>query len=43
MKDDIPHIADLAVANPCANPRPITREGVEALPRSAWAGEPPGH
>ncbi len=40
-EDDIARIADLAVANPYANPRPVTREGVEALLRSAWAGEPP--
>jgi maleylacetate reductase len=38
---DIPRIAELAVANPYANPRPVTREGVEALLRAAWAGEPP--
>ncbi|MGY1617410.1 maleylacetate reductase [Geodermatophilus sp. SYSU D00691] len=38
---DIPRIADLAVANPYANPRPVTRDGVEALLRAAWAGEPP--
>jgi maleylacetate reductase len=38
---DIPRIAELAVANPYANPRPVTRDGVEALLRAAWAGEPP--
>ena len=38
---DIPRIADLAVAKPYANPRPVTREGVEALLRAAWAGEAP--
>jgi maleylacetate reductase len=41
QEDDIPRIADLAVANPYANPRPVTRDGVEALLRAAWAGEPP--
>jgi maleylacetate reductase len=42
MKEgDIPRIAELAVANPYANPRPVTRDGVEALLRAAWAGEPP--
>jgi maleylacetate reductase len=42
MKDrDIPRIAEIAVANPYANPRPVTREGVEALLRAAWAGDPP--
>ncbi|WP_206340397.1 maleylacetate reductase [Blastococcus litoris] len=39
---DIPRIAELAVASPYANPRPVTREGVEALLRAAWAGVPPG-
>jgi maleylacetate reductase len=38
---DIPHIADLAVADPYANPRPVTRDGVELLLRAAWAGAPP--
>jgi len=38
---DIPRVADLAVAAPYANPRPVTRDGVEALLRAAWAGEPP--
>src|SRR5947209_11522551 len=39
--EDIPRIAELAVANPYANPRPVTRDGVEALLRAAWAGEAP--
>jgi maleylacetate reductase len=38
---DIPRIAELAVASPYANPRPVTRDGVDALLRAAWAGEPP--
>ena len=38
---DIPRIADLAVASPYANPRPVTRTAVEALLRAAWSGEPP--
>jgi len=38
---DIPRIADLAVASPYANPRPVTRHGVERLVRAAWAGEAP--
>jgi alcohol dehydrogenase class IV len=33
--------ADLAVANPYANPRAIEREPVEAMIRRAWAGEWP--
>lgn len=40
-EDDVTRIADLAVANPYANPRPITREGIEVLLRAAWAGEQP--
>jgi maleylacetate reductase len=38
---DIPRIADLAVAKPYANPRPVTRNGIESLLRAAWAGDPP--
>ena len=38
---DIPRIAELAVANPYANPRPVTRDGIGSLLRAAWAGEPP--
>jgi maleylacetate reductase len=38
---DIPRIAGLAVASPYANPRPVTRDGVEALLRAAWVGERP--
>jgi maleylacetate reductase len=42
MKEsDIPRIAELAVANPYANPRPVTRDGIESLLRAAWAGDPP--
>jgi maleylacetate reductase len=40
-EEDIPRIADLAVADPYANPRPVTRDGVEALLRAAWTGAPP--
>ena len=40
-EDDVDRIADLAVADPYANPRPVTRDGVAALLRAAWAGEPP--
>ena len=38
---DIPRIAEQAVASPYANPRPVTRDGVESLLRAAWAGEAP--
>ena len=42
MKEpDIPRIAELAVADPYANPRPVTRDGVESLLRAAWAGDAP--
>jgi maleylacetate reductase len=40
-EEDIPRVAELAVASPYANPRPVTRDGVESLLRAAWAGEPP--
>jgi maleylacetate reductase len=40
-EDEIPRIAELAVANPYANPRPVTRDGVEALLCTAWTGAPP--
>ena len=40
-ESDVPRIAELAVANPYANPRPVTRDGVEQLLRAAWAGEAP--
>jgi maleylacetate reductase len=40
-EDDIPRIAQLAVVNPYANPRPVTRDGVESLLRAAWAGDAP--
>jgi alcohol dehydrogenase class IV len=33
--------ADLALANPYWNPRPLERPAIEALIRRAWAGEPP--
>jgi maleylacetate reductase len=40
-ESDIPRIAELAVANPYANPRPVTRDGIEALLWTAWTGAPP--
>ena len=40
-EEDIAHIAELAVANPYANPRPVTRDGIESLLRAAWAGTTP--
>ncbi|MGY1625188.1 maleylacetate reductase [Geodermatophilus sp. SYSU D00965] len=45
QEQDIGRIAELAVAGGAGssyrNPRPVTRDGVEALLRAAWAGEPP--
>jgi maleylacetate reductase len=42
---DAPRIAELAVAegggSSYRNPRPVTRDGVEALLRAAWAGDAP--
>ena len=38
---DVDRVADLAVAAPYANPRPVTRDGVAALLRAACSGEPP--
>jgi maleylacetate reductase len=40
-ESDIPRIVELAVAHPYANPRPVTTDGVTALLRAAWSGEPP--
>lgn len=40
-ESDVPRIAELAVASPYANPRPVTRDGVESLLRAAWAGTRP--
>jgi maleylacetate reductase len=40
-ESDVPRIAELAVARPYANPRPVTRDGVERLLRAAWAGDRP--
>jgi maleylacetate reductase len=38
---DIERAADLAVQNPYYNPRPVTREGIVALLRDAFAGQRP--
>jgi maleylacetate reductase len=38
---DIPRIVEQVVANPYANPRPVTAKGVTALLKDAWAGQPP--
>jgi alcohol dehydrogenase class IV len=39
-EEDIDKAADLAVANPYANPRKVERDGVREVIRRAWAGEP---
>lgn len=38
---DLARIADLAVKNPYANPREVTREGILSLLQAAWAGARP--
>lgn len=38
---DLDRAADLAVANPYWNPRPVTRDGIRQLLQAAWAGDPP--
>jgi maleylacetate reductase len=40
-RDDLASIADLAVKNPYANPRTVTRDGILALLEGAWAGVRP--
>jgi maleylacetate reductase len=40
-EEDLPRAAALATARPYANPRPVTADGVLAVLRRAWAGEPP--
>lgn len=38
---DVDRIAERVVANPYANPAPVTRESVAGLLRAAWEGRPP--
>ena len=40
-KTDMARVADLAVKNPYANPREVTRDGILALLMAAWAGTRP--
>ena len=40
-EQDIDPIAEQVVANPYANPAPVTREGVTRLLHAAWAGDAP--
>lgn len=37
----IDRAADLAMANPYGNPRPLERDAIRTLIASAWAGDPP--
>ena len=38
---DIPRVVEQAVAQPYANPRPVTAEGITAMLEDAWTGRPP--
>lgn len=40
-KTDLDRAADLATENPYWNPQPVDRDGIHALLRAAWAGDPP--
>ncbi|WP_162300804.1 maleylacetate reductase [Alkalilacustris brevis] len=40
-EDDLDRAADLAVANPYANPRPIERDAIRKMLQNAWEGAPP--
>jgi maleylacetate reductase len=40
-RQDIGRIVELALANPYANPREVTAEGLTRLLSAAWAGKPP--
>jgi maleylacetate reductase len=40
-ESDINQIVQIALANPYANPRAVTAEGLGRLLRAAWSGEPP--
>ena len=38
---DIGQIVEQVLANPYANPRPVTADGLTRLLRRAWSGAPP--
>ncbi|MFF0156927.1 maleylacetate reductase [Streptomyces sp. NPDC005263] len=40
-ESDIDRIVQVALANPYANPREVTAEGLGRLLRAAWSGQPP--
>jgi maleylacetate reductase len=37
---DLPRVADEVLADPYANPRPVTRPELDPLLRAAWQGRP---
>jgi alcohol dehydrogenase class IV len=41
-EEGLDRAADLAVANPYFNPRPLDRDAIRALLQAAWAGDRPG-
>jgi maleylacetate reductase len=41
-QDAIPRLIDLILADPYANPRPATSDGLHSLLSAAWSGNPPG-
>ena len=41
QQQDLPKAADIAIANPYWNPRPLTRNGILTLLQDAWAGTEP--
>ncbi|WP_245633964.1 maleylacetate reductase [Amycolatopsis jejuensis] len=40
-ESDVDRVTAEVIADPYANPAPVTRDGVEALLHEAWAGRPP--
>ncbi|MEV2213022.1 maleylacetate reductase [Streptomyces sp. NPDC050997] len=40
-ESDIDRIVQVALANPYANPREVTADGISRLLRAAWSGQPP--
>jgi len=40
-ESDIDRIVQVALANPYANPREVTADGLGHLLRAAWSGRPP--
>jgi maleylacetate reductase len=40
-REDIPRVVEASLANPYANPREVTEDGLTALLTAAWAGDEP--